>query len=664
MTTRCCHLMLSPPFHHLHTNASSILERWTPPQGTRQHILPLRTQPTTPPSQPRRKRMTSTRTPSLPDQAIYGHIRLCTETPTQLYIPPSIYLPADAPILIAPDRIHPRLPPLDQNKLKGTNLPTQVMPRPTRIELHYTPGVNCGTPQLPATATKATEADAEQYYQNFMVRCSKEASSSGLTEEEKAKTLMYRGYRWKSPCKVYHFSDTSTVFLHYERNEIDFDALSRKYFIHTTLFNLDLYKDAWQSVTETWYTPPVWDWCKDIPPWRPGLPMPWDSPVPHEAPEEPGSEPVDAEPISVAPSTAIAPTSAPQVVTMDVLDQFKSDIDAKFDKLYALIASALPHKDNLLKPLTALKDPNVANIDDDFKDSLSCSLYAANIYDNMRVLARRPYPNFMETVQRDITHSMRAILVDWLVELYILKEVHGKVVTLGMWGNVVVESSLLDMCGKCMDVGCASAVFVRMSPREKERGVRECEVCADAGVRSPIYRHASQDINTIVLASIWVPHSGFPGRIEKLTHEYDRIEMNTACIHVLVLQIARIGQNELNTARIEINMGRIDDEGVDSSVQVPSDCFLDGCLVFWLTNEYYSLPLQALELIFTSPLQALEKTGDNGRRKELNRRSGDPEEGYGNEPASMRISRLAAWQNNPAAQQNDHIAGSCAPSAH
>ncbi|KAL2340671.1 hypothetical protein Fmac_008611 [Flemingia macrophylla] len=27
MTTRCCHLMLSPPFHHQHTNASSILDR-------------------------------------------------------------------------------------------------------------------------------------------------------------------------------------------------------------------------------------------------------------------------------------------------------------------------------------------------------------------------------------------------------------------------------------------------------------------------------------------------------------------------------------------------------------------------------------------------------------------------------------------------------------
>lgn len=35
-------------------------------------------------------------------------------------------------------------------------------------------------------------------------------------------------------------------------------------------------------------------------------------------------------------------------------------------------------------------------------------------------LVRRPCPNFMETVQRDITQSMRGILVDWLVEVSII----------------------------------------------------------------------------------------------------------------------------------------------------------------------------------------------------------------------------------------------------
>lgn len=34
-------------------------------------------------------------------------------------------------------------------------------------------------------------------------------------------------------------------------------------------------------------------------------------------------------------------------------------------------------------------------------------------------LGRRPHPTFMEAVQRDITQTMRGILVDWLVEVTI-----------------------------------------------------------------------------------------------------------------------------------------------------------------------------------------------------------------------------------------------------
>jgi len=35
-------------------------------------------------------------------------------------------------------------------------------------------------------------------------------------------------------------------------------------------------------------------------------------------------------------------------------------------------------------------------------------------------LVRRSLPNFMETVQRDITQSMRGILIDWLVEVSVI----------------------------------------------------------------------------------------------------------------------------------------------------------------------------------------------------------------------------------------------------
>ncbi|KAG2321319.1 hypothetical protein Bca4012_055648 [Brassica carinata] len=69
---------------------------------------------------------------------------------------------------------------------------------------------------------------------------------------------------------------------------------------------------------------------------------------------------------------------------------------------------------------TALDIPDVIiNIDSDDKDPLLCCLYAPEIYYNLRVseLKRRLVPDFMERTQKDVTHSMRGILVDWLVEV-------------------------------------------------------------------------------------------------------------------------------------------------------------------------------------------------------------------------------------------------------
>ncbi|KAF6138463.1 hypothetical protein GIB67_022497 [Kingdonia uniflora] len=62
---------------------------------------------------------------------------------------------------------------------------------------------------------------------------------------------------------------------------------------------------------------------------------------------------------------------------------------------------------------------DIINIDLDHKDPKKCSLYAFDIYNNLRVseLIRIPSSTFMETLQRDITQSMRGILVDWLVEI-------------------------------------------------------------------------------------------------------------------------------------------------------------------------------------------------------------------------------------------------------
>ncbi|KAK7261874.1 hypothetical protein RIF29_28197 [Crotalaria pallida] len=76
-------------------------------------------------------------------------------------------------------------------------------------------------------------------------------------------------------------------------------------------------------------------------------------------------------------------------------------------------------KVSLTEVPNASKDPDVTNIDGEIEDPPFFSLYAVDIYDNLRVaeLSRRPYPHFMETVQRDINQNMRGLLIDWLVEV-------------------------------------------------------------------------------------------------------------------------------------------------------------------------------------------------------------------------------------------------------
>ncbi|KAL9992304.1 putative cyclin domain-containing protein [Helianthus debilis subsp. tardiflorus] len=76
-------------------------------------------------------------------------------------------------------------------------------------------------------------------------------------------------------------------------------------------------------------------------------------------------------------------------------------------------------KSKVNEKLTVSSDPDFIDIDSDKKDPQLCSLYVCEIYSNLRVaeLIHRPRFNFMETVQRDVTQSMRGVLVDWLVEV-------------------------------------------------------------------------------------------------------------------------------------------------------------------------------------------------------------------------------------------------------
>ncbi|KAL6511998.1 Cyclin-A1-1 [Orobanche gracilis] len=64
-------------------------------------------------------------------------------------------------------------------------------------------------------------------------------------------------------------------------------------------------------------------------------------------------------------------------------------------------------------------DENIVDIDENLDDPQLCTTIACDIYKHLRAseAKKRPATNFMERVQKDINASMRAILVDWLVEV-------------------------------------------------------------------------------------------------------------------------------------------------------------------------------------------------------------------------------------------------------
>ncbi|KAM7507776.1 hypothetical protein LguiA_018229 [Lonicera macranthoides] len=64
-------------------------------------------------------------------------------------------------------------------------------------------------------------------------------------------------------------------------------------------------------------------------------------------------------------------------------------------------------------------DEKIVNVDDNFMDPQLCATIACDIYKHLRAseAKKRPSPDYMERIQKDINTSMRAILVDWLVEV-------------------------------------------------------------------------------------------------------------------------------------------------------------------------------------------------------------------------------------------------------
>uniref|UniRef100_A0A5B7B9R0 Putative cyclin-A1-1-like n=1 Tax=Davidia involucrata TaxID=16924 RepID=A0A5B7B9R0_DAVIN len=61
----------------------------------------------------------------------------------------------------------------------------------------------------------------------------------------------------------------------------------------------------------------------------------------------------------------------------------------------------------------------IVDVDDNFMDPQLCATMACDIYKHLRAseAKKRPSTDFMERAQKDINPSMRAILIDWLVEV-------------------------------------------------------------------------------------------------------------------------------------------------------------------------------------------------------------------------------------------------------
>ncbi|VVA38127.1 PREDICTED: cyclin-A2-4 [Prunus dulcis] len=107
--------------------------------------------------------------------------------------------------------------------------------------------------------------------------------------------------------------------------------------------------------------------------------------------------------------------------TKDVKDVHRSENQSSGSRVASKVQSPSnkAHDGSLSADMVTSSNQHIVNIDADYKDPQLCSLYAPDIYNHLCVaeLDRRPNATFMETIQQDITKSMRGILIDWLVEV-------------------------------------------------------------------------------------------------------------------------------------------------------------------------------------------------------------------------------------------------------
>ncbi|PWZ30164.1 Cyclin-A1-1 [Zea mays] len=76
----------------------------------------------------------------------------------------------------------------------------------------------------------------------------------------------------------------------------------------------------------------------------------------------------------------------------------------------------IKRKKNAVAPMEI---DRICDVDSEYEDPQLCATLASDIYMHLREAEtkKRPSTDFMETIQKDVNPSMRAILIDWLVEV-------------------------------------------------------------------------------------------------------------------------------------------------------------------------------------------------------------------------------------------------------
>ncbi|KAL9446605.1 hypothetical protein AB3S75_014303 [Citrus x aurantiifolia] len=117
------------------------------------------------------------------------------------------------------------------------------------------------------------------------------------------------------------------------------------------------------------------------------------------------------------------------------------------------------------------------DIDDNIKDPQFCATIACDIYKNLRAsedfqAKKRPSLDFMERVQKDINPGMRAILIDWLVEVSEEYRLVPETLFLAvnyidryLSGNVIIRQQLQLLGVACMMI---SAKYEEICPPQVE----------------------------------------------------------------------------------------------------------------------------------------------------------------------------------------------------